>query len=399
MEKMDRPQKFDFIPYGRQWIPEQDLEKVDDVLQSAFLTTGPEAAKFEQALCELTGAQYAIVCANGTAALHLACLALDIGEGDVGLTSPNTFLASGNCVEFCGGSIDFIDIDPDTLCLSPQKLEEYCLKNAPPRVVIPVDFSGVPADLPAIHALSKKYGFAVIEDAAHSIGTSYTFEGETFMCGSGDHSDLAIFSFHPVKTITTGEGGAVLTNNKKLADRVRMFSSHGMVRCQDLVEESDGPWYYEMTEMGYNYRITDFQCALGLAQLSHIDYFKKRRLEIVDRYRNALGNLDELILPLYQHGWSVCPHLFPVQFRAGSETRFSVYHQLRDYKIYCQIHYIPVYWQPYYMNKYGFEKGKCPNAEEYYNRCISLPLYPAMSDEEVDTVISALKASMGSVNS
>jgi perosamine synthetase len=387
LKDSDQPKKFDFIPYGRQWVTDSDVETVSKVLQSAFLTTGPEAAKFEAALCELTGAQYAVVCANGTAALHLACLALGIKEGDLGVTSPNTFLASANCLEFCGGEVDFVDIDPDSLCLSPKKLEEYCVANGAPKVVIPVDFSGVPADLPAIHALAQKYGFAVIEDAAHSIGTSYTHEGQVFMCGSCAHSDLAIFSFHPVKTITSGEGGAVLTNNKELADRVRMFSSHGMVRCQDLESQSDGPWYYEMTEMGYNYRITDFQCALGNAQLKHLDHFKKRRLEIVERYNIAFKDCDELITPIYAAGSSVSPHLYPIQFRGGSSKRFEVYHSLRDDKIYCQIHYIPVYWQPYYKNKYGFEKGMCPVSEEYYNRCLSLPLFPAMTDEEVDYVI------------
>jgi perosamine synthetase len=397
LKETDQPKKFDFIPYGRQWITDSDVETVSEVLQSAFLTTGPEAAKFEQALCELTGAQYAVVCANGTAALHLACLALGIKEGDKGVTSPNTFLASANCIEFCGGTADFVDIDPDTLCLSPQKLEAYCIEHGAPKVVIPVDFSGVPADLPAIHKLAQKYGFAVIEDAAHSIGSSYSHDGQTFMCGSGVHSDLAIFSFHPVKTITSGEGGAVLTNNKELAGRVRMFSSHGMVRCQDLESEADGPWYYEMTEMGYNYRITDFQCALGNAQLNHLDFFKKRRLEIVETYNKAFSGIDELIVPEYSEDASVSPHLYPVQFKSGSSTRFDVYHRLREDKIYCQIHYIPVYWQPYYRDKYLFERGLCPVAEEYYNRCLSLPLFPAMSGEEVDRVILKVKSAIGVV--
>ena len=387
MKKPKSSIKFDFISYGRQWISENDVEAVSNVLQSAFLTTGPEAAKFEQALCELTGAKYAIVCANGTAALHLACLALGIKEGDLGLTSPNTFLASANCVEFCGGNTDFIDIDANTLCMSPDLLETYCREKEVPKVVIPVDFAGVPANLPAIKKLSEKYGFAVIEDAAHSIGTSYVHEGEEVMCGSCTHSDLAIFSFHPVKTITTGEGGAVLTNKKELADRVRMFTSHGMVRCQDLESDSDGPWYYEMTEVGYNYRITDFQCALGASQIGYLDYFKQRRLAIVDHYNQAFSKLSDLILPKYDPNWSVCPHLYPIQFISGSQTRSRVYHELRDEKIYCQIHYIPVYWQPYYRNKYRYEKGLCPTTEEYYSRCLSLPLFPAMSDEEVDRVV------------
>jgi len=383
------------ISYGKQWIFEEDFSSIEDVLKSDFLTTGPIASQFEKELCKLTGAKHAIVCANGTAALHLACLALGISKGDLGYTSPNTFLASSNCVEFCGGESDFIDIDMDSLCLSPEKLENYCKENLPPKVIIPVDFSGVPSNLPQIKKVADKYNAFVIEDAAHSIGSSYTYEGKTYMCGSCSHSDLAIFSFHPVKTITTGEGGAVLTNNDELADRVRMLCSHGIVRCQDLKEEKDGPWYYEMTEMGYNYRITDFQCALGISQLNRIAEFKKRRLEIVERYNEAFKNIPELLLPRYPKGSSVCPHLYPVQFSEGSDKRFEVYQKLREDKIFCQIHYIPVYWQPYYKNKYGFEKGKCPNAELYYSRCLSLPLYPALNNEElsfiIEKIIDALK--------
>jgi perosamine synthetase len=384
------------ISYGKQWIFEEDFPAIEEVLTSSYLTTGPVASEFEKQLCELTGAKHAIVCANGTAALHLACLALGIKEGDLGLTSPNTFLASSNCVEFCGGHSDFIDIDMNSLCLSPEKLEQYCLENAPPKVIIPVDFSGVPADLPAIKKIADKYNAYVIEDAAHSIGSSYTYEGKSYMCGSCSHSDLAIFSFHPVKTITTGEGGAVLTNDDELADRLRMFCSHGMVRCQDLKEEKDGPWYYEMTEIGYNYRITDFQCALGIAQLNRISEFKKRRLEIVEKYNEAFKDMPELILPQYPEGASVCPHLYPVQFTEGSKKRYDVYNALRESNIFCQIHYIPVYWQPYYEKKYGFEKGKCPNAESYYQRCLSIPLYPAMSNEDVDLVIEKILININS---
>jgi dTDP-4-amino-4,6-dideoxygalactose transaminase len=246
----------EFISYGHQSISEEDIEAVAKVLRSPFLTTGPVAAEFESSLCELTGAKYAIVCSNGTTALHLACLALGISKDDLGITSPITFLASANCVEFCGGHTDFVDIDPETLCLSPEMLEDYCRNVAVPKVVIPVDFAGVPADLPAIHALSKKYGFSTIEDAAHSIGSSYEWNDRKISCGSCVHSDLAIFSFHPVKTITCGEGGAVLTNDNKMAERVRLMRSHGIVRDIDLLTKKDGPWYYEMTDLSYNCRIS-----------------------------------------------------------------------------------------------------------------------------------------------
>lgn len=379
------------ISYGRQWIFEEDFAEIEEVLKSLFLTTGPKAREFEKALCDLTGAKHAIVCANGTAALHLACMSLGISKGDLGLTSANTFLSSANCIEFCGGDVDFIDIDPETLCLSPALLENYCKSNKAPKVVIPVDFAGFPADLPAIKKLSNKYGFKIIEDAAHSIGTTYFHEGVEYQCGSCAHSDLAIFSFHPVKTITTGEGGAVLTNDDELARKVRSFCSHGMVRNLQLNGETEGPWYYEMEEMGYNYRLTDFQCALGKTQLKRLDFFKKRRVEIANRYTEAFKEIKSIITPVFPISTSVCPHLYVIQIEEGSHKRHEIYKELIEHNIYCQIHYIPVYWQPYYKNKYGYEKGKCMNAEHYYRRCLSIPFFPALSNTEVDFVIEKIK--------
>ncbi|MDP2685132.1 MAG: UDP-4-amino-4,6-dideoxy-N-acetyl-beta-L-altrosamine transaminase [bacterium] len=378
------------ISYGKQWIFDEDFHSIEEVLKSPFLTTGPKAHEFENALCELTGAKHAVVCSNGTAALHLACLALGISEGDIGLTSPNTFLSSANCVEFCGGSVDFIDIDPETLCLSPELLDEYCQNNKAPKVVIPVDFGGTPANLPKIKSIADKYGFFIIEDAAHSIGSSYTYEGVEYQCGSCAHTDLAIFSFHPVKTITTGEGGAVLTNNAELAKKVRSLCSHGMVRNLDINESKDGPWYYEMEKIGYNYRLTDFQSALGNAQLKHLGDFKKRRIEIANRYSQAFNNIKSINNPILPEDNSICPHLYVIQFSEGSKKRHEVYKALRESNIFCQIHYIPVYWQPYYEKKYGYKKGKCPNAESYYERCLSIPLYPSLSNEDVDFVIEKI---------
>jgi perosamine synthetase len=378
------------ISYGKQWIFEEDFSSIEEVLKSPFLTTGPKASEFEKSLCELTGAKHAIVCANGTAALHLACMALGISKGDLGLTTPNTFLSSANCIEFCGGDVDFIDIDPESLCLSPELLDEYCQANKLPKVVIPVDFAGVPANLPAIKKLSEKYGFKIIEDAAHSIGSTYQHAGIEYQCGSCAHSDMAIFSFHPVKTITTGEGGAVLTNDDELAKKVRSFCSHGMVRNLQLNGEKEGPWYYEMDEMGYNYRLTDFQCALGNAQLKRLGDFKKRRIEISNKYTEVFNKTESIITPFFPKNTSVCSHLYVIQFAEGPQKRLEVYKALSENNIFCQIHYIPVYWQPYYKNKYGYEKGKCINAENYYQRCLSIPLYPAMTNNDLEFVIEEI---------
>ncbi|WP_022668469.1 UDP-4-amino-4,6-dideoxy-N-acetyl-beta-L-altrosamine transaminase [Desulfospira joergensenii] len=379
------------IPYARQWIHEEDIRAVVRTLDSSFLTTGPEIEKFEARLCQLTGAGHAIACTNGTAALHLACLALEISAPDLGLTSPISFLASANCIEYCGGKTDFIDINPLTLCMDPEKLEAYCLSNQPPRLVIPVDFAGMPADLPAIRSLAQRFGFAVIEDAAHAIGSTYTFEGRTYACGSCAHSDLAIFSFHPAKTVTAGEGGAILTNDDDLAFRLKTLRNHGMVKNRELNEEH-GPWYYEMETPGFNYRITDIQCALGVSQLSRIDEFRARRQEIARLYNKAFKDDDRLILPPQELGKTACPHLYPIQFRGGSSVRKKVYQGLAAENIFCQVHYIPIHFQPYYAKKYGYTKKKCYQAETYYSRCLSLPLFPALKDEEVQTVIDKLSA-------
>jgi UDP-4-amino-4,6-dideoxy-N-acetyl-beta-L-altrosamine transaminase len=380
------------IPYAKQWVTQDDIDAVCKILSSDFLTTGPVIEQFENKLCELTRAKHAIACANGTAALHLACMALGMNANDLGVTSPNSFLSSANCIEFCGAKTDFIDIDPASLCMSPTKLETYCREKAVPRVVIPVDFSGLASDLPRFKALSKKYGFAIIEDAAHAIGSTYTFQGKSFACGSCAHSDMAIFSFHPVKTITAGEGGAILTNDNDLADKLRTLRAHGMVRNKNLSQKNAGdePWYYEMTTLGYNYRITDFQCALGLSQLTRLPQFKARRNQIVTEYNKAFKNNHHLILPPKGLANEACPHLYPVQIAKGTKSRLAIYHALQKRDIHCQIHYIPIYWQPYYADKYGYAKGKCPRAETYYSRTLSLPLYPAMTEAQVQRVIEAV---------
>ena len=381
------------LGYGRQSVDDTDISAVAAVLETDYLTTGPRVAAFEAMLCEITGAQHCIACANGTAALHLACMALGVGKGDIGLTSPISFLASANCIEYCGGRTDFIDIDPGTLCLSPQQLDAYCREHPPPRVVIPVDFAGLGADLAAMAELSEIHGFSLIEDAAHALGSFYQAGEKRYACGSCTHTDLAVFSFHPVKTITTGEGGAVVTNDASLADRVRCLRNHGMERHDALLKQ-DGGWVYEMKSLGFNYRITDFQCALGISQLSRLDRFRNRRRQIVSTYNNAFSDQEDLVLPHQDLALTACPHLYPVRLKAGAIKRRQVYERLKADNIYCQVHYIPIYRQPYYADTYGYTKGRCPQAELYYSQTLSLPLFPAMSEQDVLRVIERFRLAL-----
>ncbi len=379
------------IPYGKQLIDADDIDMVVSVLKSDYLTTGPWVENFENELCRLTGAKYAIVCSNGTTALHIASRALGASIGTIGWTSPNTFLASANCIEFCGGHTNFIDIDK-TLCIDPDLIEQTIQKSSSPNIIIPVDFAGVPADLPRIWKIAKKHGIKVIEDAAHSLGSTYTFEGNVFNCGSCNHSDAAILSFHPVKTVTTGEGGAVLTNDESIAHSARLLRSHGMTKDQNILEKNDGSWYYEMVMLANNYRITDFQCALGISQLKKLNAFKLKRQEIVKKYNSVFCNIDRLVTPPWPSNMDPCYHLYSIQFIDGKETRRKAYEYLKLKNILTQVHYIPVHTQPYYRNKYGFFEGMCPNAEKYYQSCLSLPLFPALSDQDVDYIIDCISS-------
>lgn len=397
------------IPYGRQSIDDDDIQAVVDVLRGDWLTGGPAVTKFEDVVREYIGVKHAIAVSNGTAALHLCCMALDIHPGDVGVTSPLTFLASANCIAYCGGRPDFVDIDPKSYCLDPEKLEEYILENGVPKVVIPVDFAGVPADLPRIHELSKLYGFAVVEDAAHSIGSTYVDNGAVIRCGACVHSDLAIFSFHPVKTVTAGEGGMVLTNDDVLAQRIRMLASHGMERNPSIFEPwaihnkngtlldavaaaetaaEKAPWLYQQQELGYNYRITDIQCALGTSQFRKLDETIKRRREIVDQYQQVFGMNDALVCPPCPDGGNPAYHLYVLRFNEVLDhVRIDACSELRAEGIFAQVHYIPVYLQPWYQRNFGYARGKCPNAESVYANCLSIPLYPSMTSREVEKVI------------
>ncbi len=406
------PSALSVIPYGRQSIDEQDIQAVVEVLRGDWLTCGPAVTQFEDVVREYIGVKHAIAVSNGTAALHLCCMALDVQPGDVGVTSPLTFLASANCIAYCGGRPDFVDINPETYCLSPDRLEEYIKRNGVPKVVIPVDFAGVPADLPRIYEMAKQYGFAVIEDAAHSIGSTYIHKGETIHCGACVHSDLAIFSFHPVKTVTAGEGGMVLTNDDALAHRIRMLTSHGMERDVNLfqpwsIRNTDGclldhpdaertvgekaPWLYQQQVLGYNYRITDIQCALGTSQFRRLDGIVKRRREIVDCYQTAFSQNDQLICPPCPEGTAPAYHLYVLRFKEKAEVlRVTACSTLRENGIFAQVHYLPVYLQPWYQRQYGYARAKCPEAEAVYANGLSIPLYPSMLNVDVEKVVSII---------
>lgn len=376
-----------FIPYGTQWITDEDISAVAEALRSPWMTQGPLVEKFEKAVAEYCGARYAVAVANGTAALHIAALAAGFSPGDEVITSPITFVASANCVLYAGAQPVFADIDPATYCIDPQAV----LGKLSPATkgLIPVHFAGQPCDMPALHNIAKKQGLVVIEDAAHAIGASYEHQGNTYRVGSCAHSDMTIFSFHPVKHITTGEGGIVTTNDETIYKKLLLLRSHGITRNPDQMTSNEGPWYYEMQDLGYNYRITDFQCALGLQQLGRLDDFLDRRWQIVRAYENGFATEEELILPYVAPSTISAFHLYVLQFKTLS--RLDVFNRLREKNLGVNVHYIPVHLQPYYMQSFGYEKGDYPHSEDYYSKAITIPLYPRMSDEDVTYVIQAVK--------
>ncbi len=375
------------IPYGRQSISEEDIAAVVDVLRSDLITQGPVAGHFEQAVAEYCGVQHAVAVANGTAALHLSCLALGLGPGGLLWTSPNTFVASANCARYVGADVDFVDIDPHTYNMSVDalaaKLDAARQADKLPDVVVPVDFAGASCDMGAVRALADEYGFRILEDASHAIGGRY--QGEPV--GSCRYSDVTTFSFHPVKIITTGEGGMILTNDSALADRARMLHTHGITRDEHLMRgASEGLWYYQQLELGYNYRITDMQAALGLSQMGRVDAFVARRNEIAKQYLAAFAELPVRCQSVAAEDYSAY-HLFVIE--ALERDRTDLYYRLREFGVGSAVHYIPVHLQPYYRDL-GFGPGDFPNAEAYYARAITLPMYPAMSTVEVDSVVAGL---------
>jgi UDP-4-amino-4,6-dideoxy-N-acetyl-beta-L-altrosamine transaminase len=383
------------IPYGRQQIDQADIDAVVAVLQSDWLTQGPVIPAFEQALAARFQANYAVAVCNATAGLHLACLAAGLGPNDWLWTTPNTFLASANCGRYCGAQIDFVDIAPDTWNMDANKLASKLAVAAAasrlPKVVIPVAFSGQSCDMAAIRRLADHYGFLVIEDASHAVGADYM--GRPVGCGA--YADMTVFSFHPVKIITTGEGGAVLTQRDDLYPRLVRLRSHGMVRELDALQAKDeGAWYYEQTALGFNYRITDIQAALGLSQLGKLDGFIARRRELAARYDRLLRDLP-LQLPTRQPGADSAWHLYVVrlQLERLNKSRRQVFDAMRAASIGVNVHYIPVHTQPYYQ-RLGFKWGDFPEAESYYAEALTLPLFAAMTEVEQDEVVSMLRKAL-----
>jgi UDP-4-amino-4,6-dideoxy-N-acetyl-beta-L-altrosamine transaminase len=379
----------EILPYGRQWIDDSDVKAVVAALNSSFLTQGPEVELFESEIAEATGAKYCVAVCNATAALHIAVAALELERGSEGITSPNTFVASANCLAYNGHVPRFADIDERTYCIDPAQIMMQI--NEKTKVVIPVDFAGQPADMAAIRKLADKNGLYLIEDAAHAIGSSYP-NGRAI--GSCAYSDMTIFSFHPVKTITTGEGGAVTTNDESLFRKLRLLRTHGIEKDPARLSKNPGPWFHEMVNLGYNYRLTDVQAALGRSQMKKLGDFKKRRRDIVARYNEAFKNEPHLKIPYETPGADSCFHLYVVMidFRAIGKDRAAVMAQLRERGVGSQVLYIPVYAQPYYRKTYGYKATDFPKTEAYYEQALSLPLFPKMSDFDVQRVIDSVIA-------
>lgn len=380
------------IPYGRQDISEDDIQSVVDVLRSDYLTQGPVVPAFEKAVANCCGATHAIAVNSATSALHIACLSLGVGPGDWVWTSPITFVASANCALYCGAGVDFVDIDPRTYNMSPQALEQKLVEaeraGRLPKVIIPVHLCGQACDMQAIHDLSRRYGFKIIEDASHAIGGKYKNEP----IGNCRYSDITVFSFHPVKIITTAEGGMALTNDPKLADRMSLLRSHGITRDPgQMTHEPDGSWYYQQIDLGYNYRMTELQAALGLSQMQRLDEFVSKRHAIAKRYDEELSELP-IALP-WQHPDNYSAyHLYPIRMpsQGNPNRRQAVFDTLRTAGIGANVHYIPVHTQPYYQNL-GFAYGQFPAAEAYYQEAISLPLYPALTARQQSKIVDELK--------
>jgi len=384
------------IPYGRQDITQADIDAVVEVLRSDFLTQGPVVPMFEQTIASYCGAQHAVAVNSATSALHIACMALDLGPGDRLWTSPNTFVASSNCGLYCGAQVDFVDIDPSTYNLCPLTLERKLVvaerEGRLPKVVVPVHFSGQSCDMLAIHSLAQRFGFKVIEDASHAIGGKYKNEA----IGNCRYSDITVFSFHPVKIITTGEGGMALTNDPELADRMLRNRSHGVTSDAERMQERpvNEIWNYQQIGLGFNYRMTDIQAALGVSQMARLDEFVNKRQCIARRYDEALSGLP-LHTP-WQHPDSYSSyHLYPIRLKLSEikKNQRQVYDSLRAAGILVNLHYIPVYRQPYYETM-GFKAGYCQNAEQYHKAAISIPMYPAMSEAQQDLVVKVLCSSL-----
>ncbi|RYF04951.1 MAG: UDP-4-amino-4,6-dideoxy-N-acetyl-beta-L-altrosamine transaminase [Oxalobacteraceae bacterium] len=384
------------IPYGRQDISEDDIDCVVEVLRSDFLTQGPMVPRFERIVADHVGARHALAVNSATSALHLACLALGMGPGDRLWTSPVTFVASANCALYCGAQVDFVDIDPHTYNLDVQalaaKLELAAVEGALPKIVVPVHLCGQPCDMAAIAELARRYDFKVIEDASHAIGGKY----QDRFVGDCRYSDITVFSFHPVKIVTTAEGGMMLTNDDALADRMALLRSHGITRDPAILQRPDeGPWYYEQINLGFNYRMTEMQAALGISQMTRLDSYVERRHQIARRYDALLEDLP-ITIPFRAEDAYSAFHLYVIRIlrQDGNPSRRQVFDSIRADGIGVNVHYIPVHTQPYYQAM-GFRPGDYPSAEDYYADAISLPMYPTLTDAQQDQVVSALTRALG----
>jgi len=376
-----------YLPYSRQLIEEDDILAVSEVLRSDYLTTGPMVGKFEKALADYCGAKYAVVVASGTAALHAAYYAAGLKDGDEIITSPITFAATSNAALYLNAKPRFVDIEKETGNIDPTLIKEQITDKT--KILAPVHYSGHPVDLDRIDAIAKEHGLVVVEDAAHAIGAEYN--GKKI----GGLSDMTILSFHPVKPMTTGEGGAVLTNNEEFYERLRLFRTHGITKSPDSMEAKDqGPWYYEMQDLGFNSRITDMQCALGLSQLKKMDRFVKERRAIAEFYCTAFQDLDEIEIT-YEKEYSLSSwHLYPIRLKGSlTSRRREIFEKLRANKIWCQVHYIPVYLQPYYR-RIGYSEGLCPQAEQFYSEEISIPVFQGMLQKEMKYVVDVITDSI-----
>ena len=381
---MDRPIRETFLPYGRQWIDEDDINSVIQVLKGDYLTTGPYISKFETEIANYVGSKYAVTFSNGTAALHGACFAAGIGEGDEVITTPMTFAASANCILYQGGVPVFADIDEETYNIDPNEIEKKITEKT--KAIIPVHFTGKPAPLDEICAIAKKHGLVIIEDAAHALGATYKQKK------IGSISDMTMFSFHPVKHITSGEGGIITTNDKGYYEKLLQFRSHGITRDPNQMLDNQGPWYYEMQFLGFNYRMTDIQAALASSQLKKIDKFLELRKKYVGMYNDELKKIKEITIPHQNKAASSSWHLYMIRLHLDQlkGNRKEVYSALQKENIGVNVHYIPVYLSPYYQGL-GYKKGLCPHAEKLYEEVITLPLFPVMTEKDVADVIHAVK--------
>lgn len=385
--------------YGKQTIDQNDIDAVIDALKSDWMTQGPTIQKFENALNEKFGSKHATVVANGTAGLHLIALGLGWKKDDIIITTPITFLASANCAVYTGAKVDFADINPLSYTIDPDKLEEkiksYVAQNKKIKAVVAVDYAGHPCDWDSLKSLKVKYDLQLVNDFCHALGAEYKND----VAYAAKYADAVNLSFHPVKHITTGEGGAVLTNNDALDKKIKTLRTHGMTKDESILEKNDGPWYYEMHEPGFNYRITDLQCALGITQLSKLDSFLKRRRQIAAFYDNAFARIDELIFPHVSEYSKHAYHLYPLQIKFDrlKISKKEFFEKMKEKNIFLQVHYVPVHLQPFYKKNFGFKTGDFPTAEKFYESEFSIPMYPALLDEDLDyisqTTIDLIKES------